>query len=248
MWCTHTLLDRLAGLFEAAGYRTHRFDSPGRGAQPSDDLGRLSLAQYFDHHQAAIEALKLPVPPILIGHSLGGLIAQKLATRMEVSALVLLTPAAPAEVLAITPRGLASLGPFMLRWGFWRKPTQLSRASCDRYGTNGLSPEQQARAFEQVVPDSGRVLFEAALPLLDRNKTTSVPAEQVTCPVYVLGCEDDWLTPPQVVRKVAARYPQATLQMDAQRGHWVVDDDRTPDTVDQIVDWLSTQATTQEAA
>lgn len=238
MWCTRELLAPLDALFSAAGYTVHRFNSPGRGELPVDDLGSLSLSAYFDRHQQAIEALNLKRPPILVGHSLGGLIAQKLASRMPVSALVLLTPAAPSDVLAVTPRGLAALGPFLMRWGGWRKTTALSRAACAKYAMTGMTDAAVDKACELTVPDSGRALFEAAYPFLDKHKTTHVPADQVTCPVYVLACENDWLTPPSVVRKVAKRYPQATLQFDNDRSHWVVDDERTEDTVKRIVDWL----------
>ena len=102
----------------------------------------------------------------------------------------------------------------------------------------GMPESAVDAACKYTVPDSGRTLFEVAYPFLDPNKTTQVPAEQVTCPVYVLACEDDWLTPPGVVRKVAKRYPQATLQVDENRSHWVIDDDRTDETVNRIVEWL----------
>ncbi|MBR9813470.1 alpha/beta hydrolase [bacterium] len=238
MWCTRDLLARLDGLFSAAGFTVHRFNSPGRAELPVDDLGSLSLSAYVDRHQQAIEALNLSQPPIVIGHSLGGLIAQKLAARMPVSALVLLTPAAPADVFAVTPRGIASLGNFLFSWGFWRKPTALSRDACAKYAMTGMPAAAVGRACQFTVPDSGRVLFEAAFPMLDSAKTTRVPAHAITCPVYVLACENDWLTPPSVVHKIAARYPQATVQFDAQRSHWVIDDDRTDETVTRIVDWL----------
>lgn len=238
MWCTRDLMARLDTLFSAAGFNVHRFNSPGRAELPVNDLGRLSLAAYYDRHQQAIEDLQLGQPPILVGHSLGGLIAQKLASRMPVSALVLLAPAAPSDVLAVTPRGLAALGPYLLRWGGWRKTTALSRAACAKYAMTGMPEAAVDAATQHTVPDSGRVLFEAAYPFLDKHKTTRVPADKVTCPVYVLACEDDWLTPPAVVKKVAKRYPQATLQFDENRSHWVVDDDRTDETVARIVAWL----------
>ena len=238
MWCTRELLARLDTLFTAAGFTVHRFNSPGRGDVPVDDLGSLSLSAYFDQHQQAIEALNLAQPPILVGHSLGGLIAQKLASRMPVSALVLLTPAAPSDVLAVTPRGLAALGPYLMRWGGWRKTTEMSRNACAKYAMTGMPDAAVDAAVPFTVPDSGRTLFEAAYPFLDKHKTTHVPADTVTCPVYVLACEDDWLVPPGVVKKVAKRYPQATLQFDQNRSHWVIDDDRTDETVDRIVTWL----------
>ncbi|WP_165831345.1 hypothetical protein [Abyssibacter profundi] len=40
------------------------------------------------------------------------------------------------------------------------------------------------------------------------------------------------------MRKVAQRYPQATLEIDPNRGHWMIDDDRTAQTMARCIDWL----------
>ena len=74
----------------------------------------------------------LAEPPILIGHSMGGLLAQMLAARMNVRALVLLAPSAPWGVLPSTAFEIASAQALYLAGDFWNRalePTQLDRGS-----------------------------------------------------------------------------------------------------------------------
>ena len=56
----------------------------------------------------------------------------------------------------------------------------------------------------------------------------------------------DGLVPPGVVKRVAARYPQATLRVYPGRSHWVIDDAQTEDMVHEIAGWL--QPMVQRAA
>lgn len=242
MWCRGEHLNAVAAPLRDAGYRVHQPTLPFHERRDRADmleaLGRASLLDYADYCQGVIHQLKLSQPPILVGHSMGGLIAQMLAARMPVQALILLTPAAPAGILAVSPRTLRVFWRRLLQWGFWKKPHGLSAEQARQYALNGLSDAQ----VEQILPtlglESGRALFEIAFWPLDRRRAAQVDADAVDCPVYVLGCEDDWLTPADTVRKVAARYPQSTLDVDSGRGHWMIDDDRTAQTMARCIEWL----------
>src|ERR1700744_1999822 len=83
-----------AAKFRDVGYEVHapmlRHHDSGNS---SETLGRTSLADYADDLGALIETL--PVPPIVLGHAMGGLLAQILAARTKVHALILLAPSAP---------------------------------------------------------------------------------------------------------------------------------------------------------
>ena len=60
----------------------------------------------------------------------------------------------------------------------------------------------------------------------------------IKCPVYVVSCGQDRLTPAAAVRKVAALYPQASLRHYPGRGHWVLDDVDTDEMATEIANWL----------
>jgi len=242
MWCRGEHLDAVAAALRDAGFRVHAPTLPFHGKAGEDDageaLGRASLLDYVDYVQGVIHQLNLPSPPILLGHSMGGVIAQILASRIETQAMILLTPAAPAGVLAVNARTLRVFWRRLLDWGFWNKPHGLTVDQARRYAFNGLPDETADAIYPTLGLESGRALFELAFWPLDRRRAARMDPTRVRCPVYVLGCEDDWLTPPDVVRKVAALYPQAELRVDANRGHWVIGDARTEETMTTCIHWL----------
>lgn len=242
MWCRGEHLDAVAAPLREAGYRVHQptlpFHDQRDRADMREALGRASLLDYADYCQGVIHQLKLAEPPILLGHSMGGLIAQMLAARMSVQALILFTPAPPAGIFAVSTRTLQVFWRRLLQWGFWRRPHALTADQARRYAFNGLAEGRAEVLYPTLGLESGRAVFEIACWPLDRRRATRVDASAVSCPVYVLGCEDDWLTPAETVRRVAALYPQSTLDIDPARGHWMIDDDRTAQTMARCIDWL----------
>ena len=93
-FCGPWSLDGLKMKFQQAGYDVVvpclRFHD---AAAPPVALGTTGLADYAADLEEEIAALD--APPILVGHSMGGLLAQILAARRPVRALVLLAPSAP---------------------------------------------------------------------------------------------------------------------------------------------------------
>ena len=102
-----------------------------------------------------------------------------------------------------------------------------------------LVPVEQHRAgYESMVHESGRSVYEIGLWPLDFGRGSVVDETAVRCPVYVVSAEKDKLTPPKVVRRVAALYPSASQRFYMNRGHWVVDDEETEEMVNGIISWL----------
>ena len=98
MWGSSRVWGRYKAYFEAAGYScltpVLRFHDVDPASDPDPALGCISLVDYVQDVEKEIS--NLGVRPILMGHSMGGLIAQLLATKNVAKALVLLAPAPPA--------------------------------------------------------------------------------------------------------------------------------------------------------
>ncbi|MDP3870848.1 alpha/beta hydrolase [Phenylobacterium sp.] len=240
MWCTAGHLAKVNDLLAARGYDCRSLTLPGHVAGPrqSEEVGALSIKDYVQAALAFIREQNFSQPPILLGHSMGGLIAQRVAAEINTAALVLLTPAAPAGINSIKPDVLAATFPVFSRWGFWKKPHKLSAERLRLYAANGLHFSYQDKLISSLVYESGRALSEIAFWWADGGHATRVPAGAVRCPVYVVSAGQDKLTPASVVRKVVARYPGATHRHWPERGHWVIDDLDTEDMVHEIDGWL----------
>jgi non-heme chloroperoxidase len=211
MWASGDIWDGYKDYFEAQGYRviapTLRLHGEKYKAVAPQELGTVSILDYADDLEKEIRALN--EKPIIIGHSMGGLIAQILASRGLASKLVLLTSAPPAGVLALRP-STRTFFSVLSRWAFWKKPMRLSFNEA-KYGIlNLLTPEQQIAEYATYSFESGQAAFEIAFWPLDAHKATFVETKAVTCPVLVVSCGQDKIVPASVVKQIAQKYQKTT--------------------------------------
>jgi pimeloyl-ACP methyl ester carboxylesterase len=244
MWGTPVVWRNWKSFLEQRGWQTlapalrHHDVSP---LEPPVQLGTTSLLDYAADLKTAIEAL--PDKPVVIGHSMGGLLALMLCARGLARAGVLLTPAPPAAVLAIRPSNLAAFARIQLHWGWWRKPHRATLREALSHTFNTSDPQEGAARHAGFVHDSGRALFEIALPWLDRGKATAIDPRLVTVPLLFVAAEKDRLTPPGVVQRTARHFAHvADFRQYSGQGHWVVGQPGWENVATDAADWLDGKA------
>jgi len=226
-------------LFAAKGYDTHtptlRFHD-GQGEPPAA-LGQTSMLDYVADLEALLDGLD--DEPILIGHSMGGLLAQMLAARRTVRALVLLAPCAPWGVLPATPFEYASAQALYLAGDFWNTrlwPTHWIAAA------NALDnvPEDERQAIlDRFVPESGLATFETLHWAFDFKRATQIDPRDVTCPMLCLAGARDRVNSPGTVKSVATRYRgRARYEELAGHSHWLIGEPGWEEIATLALDWL----------
>ena len=228
--------------FEGKGYHcltpTLRFHDVDPKAPPYPQLGITSLLDYAEDLEKEIR--KLDTLPILMGHSMGGLLAQILGSRGLAKALVLLTPAPPHGIMALKPSVIRSFWSGFTKWGFWRKPMRQTFAEAAYSTMHLLTAEEQKRLFDKYVYESGRAACEIGFWFLDPKGAARVDESRVTCPVLVIAGAQDRITPASVVRKVAEKYKAvATYKELANHAHWVILEPDWQEIAENIADWLN---------
>ena len=221
MWVGPWCWDKYIELFESMGYRCVAPYLPYHDVNPTKppppELGAASLTEYIGFLEKEIG--KLDEPPIIIGHSLGGFLAQSLVSRGFGEAVVLLAPAAPAGVFALEWSAVKVFLPGLLRWGFWKKPYRPSYENIVN-GVYHLTPEKERHEiYEKMVYDSGRVAAELGLWLFDPGKAAYVDEEKVKVPMLVVAGAEDRIIPVSVTRKVTAKYKQAEYREFENHAH-----------------------------
>ncbi|WP_310498504.1 alpha/beta hydrolase [Sandarakinorhabdus sp.] len=241
MWSTPATFDRLRMALEQAGYVTHAPVLPwhDRDASlaPAPELGRLSITAYVDFLVA--EAGRMGAPPIILGHSMGSLLAQMVAMRVPHAGLVLLSPASAANAQAPGLDPLRTLRRVITRWGWWEKPTMCD-AEGARWGIfNGVPESIAAQEIAALVWDSGRVLAEMSLPFAFGN-ITRVDFARLGQPALVIVGTDDRITPPAAARATARKLAgRVDFHELPGHGHWLFWGDIERRVAGMILDWLS---------
>lgn len=240
-FCGPWSLDGLKAKFEAAGYAVTapclRFHDGNRAPVA---LGTTGLADYAADLAEEIAALNSP--PILVGHSMGGLLAQMLASRMEIRALVLLAPSAPWGVPPTTLFEIGAAHAMHLQPGYWNSVLEPNRDVALAHSLERLPRDMRDDVFGRFVPESGRATFEVMNWGLDLNHASEVKADAVRCPILCLTGSEDRINPPSTVERVAALYgDRATAEVLDGMGHWLIGEPGWEKLADRALTWLEKQ-------
>jgi pimeloyl-ACP methyl ester carboxylesterase len=241
MWGSGWYWKNFRDFFESKGYRcvipTLRFHDMDPNAVPDPRLGTTSLLDYAADLEKLIH--ELDVMPILMGHSMGGLLAQILGSRGLAKALVLLTPASPRGIIALKPSVIKSFWSGLTRWGFWRKPFRQTFDEAVYSMLNQMPSESWKSIYDQFVYESGRAAFEIGFWLFDSKGAARVDESKVTCPVLIIAGEKDRIVPVSITRKVAEKYKRvSTYKEFSDHSHWVIGEPGWQQIAEYIKEWL----------
>ncbi|GAA4978277.1 alpha/beta hydrolase [Kineococcus glutinatus] len=248
LWLHASSWDRWVELFEQAGYAAHAPGWPGDGATVAETrahperLAGVGVEQVTEHHRELIRALH--TAPVVVGHSFGGLVAQKLLGEGLARAAVAVDPAQMRGVLRLPLVQLWNALPVL------GNPAQLG-------GTNFPSRERFARAFASAVPRAesdeiherwtipapGRPLFEAAAANVLPGTPAAVRTGADRGPLLVVGGGQDRTVPAATTRAIARRYHDGSSITEyeefADRGHSLVVDSGWREVADYALQWLA---------
>jgi len=249
-WVTPRCWDPFVSYFEARGYRCLAPAWPGKDRpveairEDPTPLAGLGILQIVDHYEGIVRALD--EPPVLIGHSFGGLFVQMLLDRGLGAAGIAIDPGAPKGVFALEPTSLVSLGRILVTPFGWRKVVRWSFPEF-RYAFVHTMPAAEQRAIweSQIIPDSGRPFFEAGLAMLPWNDTTRVDfANPDRSPLLFVSGEADRAIPPAVVRRQYRAHLASPAQTDFRsfpgRTHWLIAQPGWEDVAQGCIDWIAT--------
>lgn len=219
--------------FAQRGYRSYALELPGHGNGHHDPhLGIYSVETYALHVAVAMAELGHCV---VIGHSMGGLVAQKLAETTAQVGYVFLASAPPWHMFR---RAYARMWKHVLRhpWRQFLAPLSgrtlvLDHALQDKLVNNRLPLAVRDDIHRRDVPDSGRASMQMVAGLV------SVDARRVVSPCLVVGGQDDRLIPPSEQARLAALYRCPLRMYD--RGHMLMLEEGSEEVAEGILAWVA---------
>ncbi len=250
-WLTSLSWENFTGYFEKLGYTTLTPEWPYRDApidqlrkNTPDELASVGVKELTDHYDRIVRAL--PEPPILIGHSFGGLIVQQLLDRGLGSAGVGLDAAAPEGVLAVDWSVLKANSNVLFRWMNWEKVLTMTFPEFEYAFVNTFPEDEQKKYYDRyVVPETGRIFFQAAFAALDPQHALHVNFKNNDrAPLLLTAGEHDHLVPAHVVRANFEHHRQSEACTGFHefpgRSHLLMSGEGWEEVAGYVADWLDT--------
>jgi len=188
--------------FARQGYAAHALSLRGHG----ESGGRDSLFVVgLDDYAADVEHVmaELPAPPILIGHSMGAAVCERLLATRPVRAAALIAPVPPSGLVGIAAR-LAAENPDTLMRMMQFDPSSLSAHVLESlrpyYFSDDVEPAILAEATRHFCAESPRAILDLSLRL-----HWQLPERGVT-PLLVLGAAGDRICTPDDTHATARHH------------------------------------------
>jgi len=177
-------------------------------------LNGLGLAEVVDHYEWIVRSLA--TPPVIMGHSTGGLVTELLLDRGLGAAGVGLSPAPVKGVLRLPPALLRTVFPALRNPRNKDKAIGLTQKQFHRAFTNTMNEEDARAAYKRyAVAAPGRVVFEAAFANFNPHAVTRVDFHKDDRPrLLVLGNSQDHTIPSSVSREAARRLGKSKAVVD----------------------------------
>jgi alpha-beta hydrolase superfamily lysophospholipase len=219
-WLSSRSWERFADYFVKRGFAVSAPEWPRKqGAveelrADGEELAGLGLTEILDHYEALIRALD--EPPVLIGHSFGGLIVELLLDRGLGRAGVALSPAPPKGILVLPFSSLKAVSPALAHPSKRHGVVTLTPEEFTYGFVNTFSPEEALTAYERyAVPETGRIFYEAGFANFHLNPPTEVHFKNGDrAPLLIVGADRDHTVPASVARKQFEKYERSPATTD----------------------------------
>lgn len=239
------------GLFAEAGYEATAPGWPGvpdtvaEAREHPERQAGLGIAAATGHYAGIAGAAR--VKPIIIGHSVGGLIAQILLGQGLAAAAVAIDPAPIKGVLALRPAQLRAAFPVLGHPANRNRPVSLTAAQFRYAFGNALSERESGRLFDAwAIPAPGRPVFEAAFANLAPHSPARVNTRNAARgPLLLISGQQDHVVPHAVTYSAFRRYrfsrAVTDLERIADRGHSLTIDSGWRQVAGTALNWLETR-------
>ncbi|PKN68355.1 MAG: hypothetical protein CVU54_14945 [Deltaproteobacteria bacterium HGW-Deltaproteobacteria-12] len=219
--------------FARAGWQCYAINL--RGHHPSDresNLAQTTIQDYAEDVERVMRDLAIE-HCALIGHSMGGLIAQKIATQFQsVQALVTIASAPPFGVVLQLKNNLPYAGAILKSmWGLMNlRPVKASYFLAGKTFLNNIDEAEREKIFPMFVAESLLIGFQIAHGVF-------VDPAEIKCPKLVIGCQLDAMAPESMERKLA-EFLQADYISYEQFAHLPMLETNWEQSAQDIANWL----------
>jgi pimeloyl-ACP methyl ester carboxylesterase len=219
-WLSARSWEKFADYFQKRGFAVSAPEWPGKQGDvgelraDAEELKGLGVPEIVDHYEEQIRALD--EPPVLIGHSFGGLFVELLLDRGLGRVGVAMSPAPPKGILVLPFSSLKAAAPALAHPSRWHGVVPLTLEEFTYGFVNTFSPEDAAAAYERyAVPETGQIFYEAGFANFHLNPPTEVQFQnEKRAPLLIVAAEKDQTVPPSVSRRQWLKYERSPARTE----------------------------------
>jgi non-heme chloroperoxidase len=227
-WCWE---EHFLPFFAEAGYAAYAISLSGHGgSRGRERLDHLSIADYVA--DVAEVAARLPVPPVLIGHSMGGFVVQKYLEKHPAAGAVLMCSVPPQGLMSAAFGVMFSHPSLFSDLNSMMSGGQVALDSLrEALFAQPIGVDDLSRFYRYSQPESHRAVWDMSLFDLPS------PSRIGDLPMLVLGAEHDHLMPASTAEMTARTYG-TEAEIFAGMGHGLMLERDWRKVAQRILDWL----------
>jgi pimeloyl-ACP methyl ester carboxylesterase len=228
-WCWD---ENFLPYFAEKGFGAHAVSLRGHGASAGGEkLKWTSIADYVaDVFQAAS---KLAKTPVVIGHSLGGLVVAKYLEKHEAPAAILFAPS-PSEGMFLSGFKLQLQNPLLMAKVTFKQDYAVMFATPQLAKKFLFSADANDEKIVEYAARFGRESYRAALEMIYNLPS---PQKIKTSALLVVGAENDALIAPQKIKKTARAF-NADCKIFPAMAHDLMLERDWQKVADFMIEWL----------
>ena len=258
LWMTPLSWEHWVERYTARGFRVIARSWPGMESNIEDlrrdpsAIAGLGVTEVVDHYDRIIRALERP--PIIIGHSFGGLMTQILVDRGLGAAGVAIAPAPVKGVFVLPFSTIKSALPGLSNPFDTHRAVPLTLEQFHYAFTNHLSEAESEPIYERyAVPGPNHLLFQASFANFNPHAATAVDFHNGNrAPLLLIAGGKDHVSPASVVKanyKLYAKTPAVTEYKEyPERTHYTLGQDGWEEVADYALDWAVKHAAARVTA
>jgi pimeloyl-ACP methyl ester carboxylesterase len=228
-WCW---AENFLPYFSRHGFESYALSLRGHGhSEGHKQLRWTSLNDYVSDVAQVVSQLR--APPILVGHSMGGMIVQKYLESHKTPAAVLLASVPPGGVMLATARSFVRHPLSVVKSGLTLSMSPMVRTprlAQEAFFSAGMRKEKMMEYFSLLGDESFRVYLDMLALSVRRIK-------RIESPLLVLGATDDMMVSPGEVEATARAHGVEAVLFDGM-AHDMMLDVRWQEVADRILAWL----------
>ncbi|HXZ57263.1 MAG TPA: alpha/beta hydrolase [Gaiellaceae bacterium] len=210
--------------------------------ETADDVAGLGVTEIVEHYESLIG--ELDSPPVLIGHSYGGLFVELLLDRGLGRAGVAMSPAPPKGILALPFSTLKAASPALAHPSRWHGVAPLTLEEFTYGFVNTFTPEKAKEAYDRYcVPETGQIFYEGGFANFHLHPPTEVHFKKgERAPLLIVGADADHTVPAKLSKAQYKKYEHSPAQTDylefAGRPHLHMVADDWEEVAEAVAGWV----------